>query len=222
MAGFYEAAQAIAPITVCVIKATQDTYSGANFKAGLQQIDAKQAMAFVRQRRDTTDPNYLFSDLDRERRQQAFVVDVIHQLKQVGTLTNIPKMQAVLNDVSSNIVVDAGFNLIEMLQQATAITGGHISFTTLPITGFSTAPNGESINTVDVAQVQATVKQLLTPTPATKASASKAGSPAKSTSTSSPSAKSAAKAKAKAAAPTTTTYTDWTGSLSGDSIPCTK
>jgi LCP family protein required for cell wall assembly len=222
MAGFYEAAQAIAPITVCVIKATQDTYSGANFKAGLQQIDAKQAMAFVRQRRDTTDPNYLFSDLDRERRQQAFVVDVIHQLKQVGTLTNIPKMQTVLNDVSSNIVVDSGFNLIEMLQQATAITSGHISFTTLPITGFSTAPNGESINTVDVAQVQATVKQLLTPTPAAKASASKASSPAKSTSTSSPSAKSAAKAKAKAAAPTTTTYTDWTGSLSGDSIPCTK
>ena len=224
MAGFYEAAQAIAPITVCVIKATQDTYSGANFKAGLQQIDAKQAMAFVRQRRDTTDPNYLFSDLDRERRQQAFVVDVIHQLKQVGTLTNIPKMQAVLNDVSSNIVVDSGFNLIEMLQQATAITSGHISFTTLPITGFSTAPNGESINTVDVTQVQATVKQLLTPPPATKASASKTSSPAKSSSISSPGSTSAstAKAKAKAAAPTTTTYTDWTGSLSGDSVPCTK
>lgn len=219
MAGFYEAAEAIAPITVCVIKATQDTYSGANFKAGLQQIDAKQAMAFVRQRRDTSDPNYLFSDLDRERRQQAFVVDVIHQVKQVGTLTNVPKMQAVLNDVSSNIVVDSGFNLIEMLQQATAITSGHITFTTLPITGFSTAPNGESVNTVNVAQVQATVKQLLTPAPAAKASPSKTATATKSpSSTASPSAK----AKAKAAAPATTTYTDWTGSLSGDSIPCTK
>ena len=60
MAGFYEVAQAIAPITVCVRQATADTYSGANFKAGVQQIDASQAMAFVRQRRDTSNPNYAF------------------------------------------------------------------------------------------------------------------------------------------------------------------
>lgn len=118
MAGFYEVAQAVAPIMVCVNQATLDTYSGADFKAGMQQIDAKQAKAFVRQRRDTSEPSYDFSDLDRERRQQAFIASVIHQLKQAGTFTDIPKMESVLNAVSKNIVVDSGLNLIELSQQA--------------------------------------------------------------------------------------------------------
>ncbi len=139
MAAFYQVAQAIAPITVCVNRATQDTYSGADFKQGMQQIDGKQAMAFVRQRRDTTDPSYAFSDLDRERRQQAFIASVTHQLKQAGTFTNLGKMQSVLDAVSKNIVVDSGLNLIQLAQQASSVTGGNISFTTLPITGTSSS-----------------------------------------------------------------------------------
>lgn len=226
MAAFYEVAQAIAPITVCVLKATQDTYSGANFKTGVQQIDARQAMAYVRQRRDTSDPGYAFSDLDRERRQQAFVADVIHQLKQAGTFTDIPKMEDVLNAVSSNIVVNKGLNPITLIQQATSITGGNIAFTTLPITGFGTAPNGESINLVDVARVRATVQQLLAPEPP---SAPAQSVPAQSVPAKSVPAKSAAPRTAaqKAAAATaaenaTTSYSDWTGSLQGGTIPCVK
>lgn len=227
MAGFYQVAQDVAPISVCVLQATQDTYSGANFTAGVQQIDAEQAMAYVRQRRDTSNPDYAFSDLDRERRQQAFIVDVIHQLKQLGTLANIPKMETILNDASSNIVVDSSFNPLEMLQQATAVTSGSISFTTLPITGFSTAPNGESINTVDVAQVQAAVAALLAP-PAAKPAAAKPGTTAGPglSPSSSPSAAPPGQApSAKAAAPkvpATTAYSDWTGALQGGSIPCVK
>lgn len=231
MAGFYEVAQSVAPITVCLNRATQDTYSGADFTKGVQQIDAKQAMAFVRQRRDTTDPNYSFSDLDRERRQQAFVVSVIHQLKQAGTFTDIPKMQSVLTAVSKNIVVDKDLNLIDLVQQAGAITGGNISFTTLPITGFGTSPTGESINTVDVAQVQAAVKDLLAPakaipaktptttatTPATAAASGTGtgtgtGTAAKTTTTSG----------ATPAAKAPEVYSDWTGALQGGSVACVK
>ncbi|MET4003760.1 anionic cell wall polymer biosynthesis LytR-Cps2A-Psr (LCP) family protein [Arthrobacter sp. UYCu511] len=98
---------------------------------------------------------------------------MIHQLKQAGTFTNIGKMEAVLTAVSTNIVVDKGLNLIELAQQATAITAGHISFTTLPITGFGTAPNGESINTVNVGQVQTTVQELLPPAPKAAATSKK-------------------------------------------------
>jgi len=229
MAGFYVAAQAVAPITVCVLQATQDTYSGANFTAGIQQIDAQQAMAYVRQRRDTSNPDYAFSDLDRERRQQAFIVDVIHQLKQLGTLTDIPKMETIVNDISSNIVVDSSFNLIQMLQQATAVTSGDISFTTLPITGFATAPNGESINTVDVAQVQATVQALLAPPPAMPGTApSTAPSAAATAQAGTGSVRTTASPGPTASAtptpttPATTTYADWTGAVQGGSIPCVK
>ncbi|MFB9164766.1 hypothetical protein [Arthrobacter psychrochitiniphilus] len=133
---------------------------------------------------------------------------MIHQLKQAGTFTNIGKMEAVLTAVSTNIVVDKGLNLIELAQQATAITAGHISFTTLPITGFGTAPNGESINTVNVGQVQTTVKELLAPAP--KAAATSGTSAADKA------------AAAKAAANTTATYSDWTGALQGGTIPCVK
>ncbi|GAB3569186.1 hypothetical protein GCM10027405_31960 [Arthrobacter alkaliphilus] len=241
MAAFYQTAQAIAPITVCVNRATQDTFSGADFKAGIQQIDAKQAMAFVRQRRDTTDPNYQFSDLDRERRQQAFITSVSHQLKQAGTFTDIGKMQGVLEAVSKNIVVDADLNLIELAQQATALTGGNIAFTTLPITGFGVSPDGASINTIDIDEVQATVKELLTPAPPATQPASgtstAASGPAADNATPAPAGPApAAPAPAGPAqdnpapagpaqgnpAPTTSTYADSTGALQGGTIPCVK
>lgn len=226
MAAFYQTAQAIAPITVCVNRATQDTFSGADFKAGMQQIDAKQAMAFVRQRRDTTDPTYLFSDLDRERRQQAFIASVSHQLKDAGTFTDIGKMQGVLDAVSKNIVVDSELNLIQLAQQATSLTGGNISFSTLPITGFGWSPDGASINTVDVNQVQATVKELLTPvppapTPTTTAPATTAAASPTAAAPEAPPASEAA-ASATPSAPASNVYADSTGALQGGAIACVK
>lgn len=234
MAAFYQVAQTIAPITVCINRATQDTYSGADFHAGVQQIDAKQAVAFVRQRRDTSDPTYSFSDLDRERRQQAFIASVLHQLKQAGTLADIPKMQNVLEEVSKQIAVDTGLDLVQLAQQATILTGGGISFTTLPITGFGFSPEGASINTVDVAQVQATVKALLAPPPpAPPAAPTPAALP---TGTTRSATAPAGTAPQDTAAPTTgpgmpapaspsptqSTYADWTGALQGGGIPCVK
>ncbi|UKA58010.1 LCP family protein [Arthrobacter sp. FW306-2-2C-D06B] len=228
MAAFYQTAQAIAPITVCVNRATQDTFSGADFKAGMQQIDARQAMAFVRQRRDTTDPTYLFSDLDRERRQQAFIASVSHQLKDAGTFTDIGKMQGVLDAVSKNIVVDSELNLIQLAQQATSLTGGNISFSTLPITGFGWSPDGASINTVDVNQVQATVKELLTPVPpapaptTTATPTTAAASPAAAAPEAPPASGAAAPAPATPSAPASNVYADSTGALQGGAIACVK
>lgn len=229
MAAFYQTAQAIAPITVCINKATKDTFSGANFTAGMQQIDAKQAMAFVRQRRDTSDPNYQFSDLDRERRQQAFIASVSHQLKDAGTFTDIGKMQGVLDAVSKNIVVDAGLNLIQLAQQATSLTGGNISFSTLPITGFGWSPEGASINTVDINQVQATVKELLTPAPpapaTTAVETTSPAPPAPGPAATAPPAADSSAPEAGAqpqATPPSNVYADSTGALQGGAIPCVK
>lgn len=55
LGAFFEIAKAVAPITVCLNDDTSDPYSGADFRKGVQQIDAAQAMAFVRQRRDIND-----------------------------------------------------------------------------------------------------------------------------------------------------------------------
>jgi LCP family protein required for cell wall assembly len=88
MVAFYQLAQVVAPITVCVNEDTRDSYSGADFHRGYQQIDAAQAVAFVRQRRDTAHPQLQFTDLDRERRQQAFIASLAYQLRQAGTLSD--------------------------------------------------------------------------------------------------------------------------------------
>lgn len=231
MVAFYQVALAIQPITVCVNRATQDTFSGADFRAGMQQIDAQQAMAFVRQRRDTGDPAYDFTDLDRTRRQQAFIVSVLHQLKQAGTFTNLPRMEAVLDAVSKNMAVDRNLDLLQLAQQATSLTGGNISFSTLPILRFGTAPDGASVNIVDVAQVQATVRSLLAPAPAAHPSPTPTTPPAASAAaptgagepTAAPSSASAdAAPPATSSTPTPTTYTDWQGQLQGGSVPCVK
>ncbi|MDQ4490195.1 LCP family protein [Sinomonas sp. ASV486] len=246
MVAFYQVALAIQPITVCVNRATQDTFSGADFRAGMQQINAQQAMSFVRQRRDTSDLTYNFTDLDRSRRQQAFIASVLHQLKQAGTLTDLPKMEAVLDAVSKNMAIDRGLDLLEFSQQASSLTGGNISFTTLPILGFGTSPEGASINLVDVGQIRATVRDLLAPkppqpttpppaiptpapsTPAASASASsESGGEASSGGTDStgaaaPSSSLSPDAASTTASPAPTTYADWQGPLQGGGIPCVK
>ncbi|WP_431842823.1 LCP family protein [Calidifontibacter indicus] len=81
MAAFYEVATVVQPLTVCVKEDTQDSYSGAQFHAGVQPVDAKQAVAFVRQRRDTKQPDLAFTDLDRSRRQRAFLVALLQKTK---------------------------------------------------------------------------------------------------------------------------------------------
>jgi LCP family protein required for cell wall assembly len=71
LGAFFQIAKLVEPITVCLNEDTVDSYSGADFHQGVQQIDAAQAMAFVRQRRDEN--NGSFTDFDRTRRQQAFL-----------------------------------------------------------------------------------------------------------------------------------------------------
>ncbi len=166
MVAFYEVAQVVAPITVCVNEDTRDSFSGANFHQGYQQIDAAQAVAFVRQRRDTAHPQLNFTDLDRERRQQAFIASLAYQLKQAGTLTDPARLAGLIDVAKQNIAVDPGLDLLSLAGQATSLTSGNVTFTTLPVERFGTDPLGEDVNIVDSEKIRATVAALLDPAPA--------------------------------------------------------
>ncbi|WP_020664606.1 LCP family protein [Amycolatopsis benzoatilytica] len=161
LVAFFEIAQVVQPVTVCVNENTQDSYSGANFHAGQQQIDAEQAVAFVRQRRDYAHPSLNFTDLDRERRQQAFIASLAYQLKQGGAFTNPTKLQGILDVAKQNTAVDSTLDLLSFAKQASSLTGGDVSFVTLPVDHFGKDPAGEDVNFVNQAQIQATVAQLL-------------------------------------------------------------
>jgi LCP family protein required for cell wall assembly len=164
LVAFYEIAQVVQPITVCVNANTQDSYSGANFHKGRQEINASQALAFVRQRRDDTHPSLNFTDLDRERRQQAFIASLAFKLKQADTFVNPIKMTKILDVAKQNTAVDANLDLLSFAGQASNLTGGNVTFYTLPIDHFGMDSLREDVNFVNLPLIQATVRHLLAPT----------------------------------------------------------
>ena len=165
MAAFYQIAEVVQPITVCVKQDTQDSYSGANFRAGQQQVSAAQAVAFVRQRRDNVHPELLFTDLDRERRQQAFVTSLLSQLRQAQTFTNPGKIQQILDVAKQNTAIDSRLDLLSFLGEAKSLAGGNITFYALPVERFGKNSRGEDVNYVNLPQIRMTVKALLSGQP---------------------------------------------------------
>src|ERR1700754_4817860 len=134
LGAFFQIAQVVQPITVCLNDDTSDSYSGAKFNRGVQQIDAAQAMAFVRQRRDENDQ--LFTDMDRTRRQQAFIVSLVTALRHGGALSSPTAVRNLLQVAQQNIAVDDGFGLAGFVEHAAALTDNALSLYTLPITEF--------------------------------------------------------------------------------------
>ncbi|ORV27368.1 transcriptional regulator [Mycolicibacterium conceptionense] len=159
LGAFFEIAKAVAPITVCLNADTADPYSGADFHQGVQEIDAAQAMAFVRQRRDINDEN--FTDLDRTRRQQAFIAALVSALGHSGKLNSPTGLRSLLGVVKQNVALDAGFDLASFARRASALTDKPPTLYTLPIKEFSQNSYGEDINIVDVPTIRKIVHDLV-------------------------------------------------------------
>ncbi|HEX4252280.1 MAG TPA: LCP family protein [Pseudonocardia sp.] len=166
LVGFYDLAKALGSVTVCLAGPTQDSYSGAKFVKGHQQLDAAQALAFVRQRRDYVHPDLNFTDLDRERRQQAFLSSAAYQLRSAGTFADPARLDSLIDVAKRDVVIDSEFDLLRFLQQSQPLLDGNITFTTLPVKQFSQV-DGQDVNLVDLEQVRATVRSLINPDDAT-------------------------------------------------------
>ena len=160
LVAFFQIARVVEPITVCLNEASYDNFSGADFHKGVQQIDAAQAMAFVRQRRDVNDE--LFTDLDRTRRQQAFIVSLLSALRHGGSMSSPSDLHKLLDVARQNVAVDSAFDLADFVQHASGLTDRGVSLYTLPITGFGQDSAGEDVNTIDVSTIRSIVHTLLT------------------------------------------------------------
>jgi LCP family protein required for cell wall assembly len=155
LAGFYDLANALGGVTVCLRQPAHDDYSGANFPAGVQTLDGQQALEFVRQRHNLTG-----GDLDRTHRQQAFLASAAAKLNSAGVFGDLSKLGALLDVAHRDVVVDSGFNPLTFIRQAGAVTSGKVSFYTLPIEGFATE-DGESVNLIDPAKVRTDAQELI-------------------------------------------------------------
>jgi LCP family protein required for cell wall assembly len=160
LGAFFQIAGVLQPITVCLNDNTSDSFSGADFHRGVQQINAAQAMAFVRQRRDENDQ--LFTDMDRTRRQQAFIVSLVSALRHGGALSSPTALRNLLRVAQQNIAVDEGFDLAGFVDHSSALSDTSLSLYTLPISEFGQDPAGEDVNLVDVHSIRAIVHNIFT------------------------------------------------------------
>ncbi|ORA78971.1 LCP family protein [Mycobacterium malmoense] len=174
LAGFYDLAQTLGGVEVCLNHPVYDSYSGADFPAGRQRLDASQALAFVRQRHGLEN-----GDLDRTHRQQAFISSVMQELQESGTFTNLDKLKSLMAVARKDVVLSSGWNE-DMIQRLGALAGGDVEFRTLPVVRYDNI-DGLDVNIIDPAAIKAEVAAAIgTPTPTT-APATTAAKPSPST-----------------------------------------
>ncbi|MFF3016056.1 LCP family protein [Streptomyces sp. NPDC057939] len=157
LAGFYHLADALGGVPVCLNKPVKDRWSGADFPAGRQQLDGRQSLAFVRQRHGLE-----MGDLDRTKRQQAFLAGATQKLNSAGTFTDPVKLVKLIDTAKKDVVTDSGWDLLSFVRQAKNLSGGKVQFTTLPIEGFG-RNHGEDINVVDDMKIKRLIAEQIGP-----------------------------------------------------------
>ncbi|MCX4691514.1 LCP family protein [Streptomyces sp. NBC_01408] len=165
LAGFYHLADALGGVPVCLKKAVKDSYSGADFPAGRQTLDGRQSLAFVRQRHGLDG-----GDLDRTKRQQAFLAGATQKLNSAGTFTDPGKLIKLIDAAKQDVVTDEGWDLLSFVKQAKNLSGGRVHFTTLPIERFG-RNHGEDVNVVDDMKIKRLIAEQIGPKPTASPSA---------------------------------------------------
>jgi anionic cell wall polymer biosynthesis LytR-Cps2A-Psr (LCP) family protein len=208
LAGFYYLAQAFSGIEVCIKPAppqggfkaganltdydpqtnTDNSgfsayYNGYNRKKGGAQylhLSAPQALAYVRSR-DTL-PGV---DVGRTYRQQATIDYVIWKLKHDGVFNDIGTFNSLLGTANKYLITDSDWNLLKFATNMQALTGSHLSFTTLPGTPQNNVtvpgyPTPQDVYQVDVPTIQRIVKSAFAggPVPVTTKGTQKKKAPA--------------------------------------------
>lgn len=147
--GFYDIANVLGPIQVCLNHPAKDPWSGTDLPAGVSTLNAKQALSFVRQRHGL---DQWGGDLAREVRQQYFLSTELHKILSAGTLLNPAKTQALLGAVSSAIETDTGLDLLSLAGRFANLSADRVGYLTLPISGTPTITDAAG-NPVSIVQL---------------------------------------------------------------------
>jgi LCP family protein required for cell wall assembly len=175
LAGFYDLAQSLGGVEVCLNHPVYDSFSGADFPAGLQRLDASQALSFVRQRHELDN-----GDLDRTHRQQAFISSVMQELQASGTFTDLDKLKSLMAVARKDVVLSSGWDE-DMIQRLGALaSSGNVEFRTLPVVRYDNI-DGQDVNIIDQAAIKAEVATAIGAPPPTTTPATTAAKPSPST-----------------------------------------
>jgi anionic cell wall polymer biosynthesis LytR-Cps2A-Psr (LCP) family protein len=194
LAGFYYLASAFGGIEVCIkpapaqgglpaganltdydpltgtnnsgFNAYADGYNKAKGGAQYLHLQPDQSLAYVRAR-DTL-PGV---DIGRTKRQQAVIDYVIWKLKHTGVFSDFTKLNSLLSTADQYLITDSGFNLLSFATDMQALSGQHLSFTTLPGTPQNNVPvpgypGPQDVNIINVPAIQKLVASAFGPAPA--------------------------------------------------------
>lgn len=148
--GFATFTDAVGGVDVCLNQATSDPMTGASFPAGPQTLNGPDALAFVRQRYGLDN-----GDLDRVKRQQAYLSSMTNKLLSAGTLTNPGKLRNLVNATKETVAIDQNLDLMSAATALTSIDPSNITFDTIPVVTINgVGDHGESVVEVDTNTVQ--------------------------------------------------------------------
>ncbi|MEU1376419.1 LCP family protein [Streptomyces triculaminicus] len=129
--GFRNLVDALGGVEMCLDKPLKDRDSGADFKAGCQELNGAQSLAFVRQRHQEAD-----QDLGRMRNQQKFLNTLAKQAASPTTVLNPFRLYPVIGSGLDTLIVDKDmglWDLMDMFWAMKGVTGGDGQQTTVPI-----------------------------------------------------------------------------------------
>lgn len=143
--GFRNLVDALGGVEMCLDKPLKDRDSGADFKAGCQELNGAQSLAFVRQRHQEAD-----QDLGRMRNQQKFLNTLANQAASPSTILNPFRLYPVIGSGLDTLIVDKDMELWDLTSMFWAMkgaTGGDGKQMTVPIASanFPTRSDGVAV-----------------------------------------------------------------------------
>ena len=137
--GFMGVVETLGSVEICLEDDLYDRKSGAAFEAGCHEMEPEDALAFVRSRRGAR------GDFERIERQQIFLKAMLERMVDTRTLTDLPKLFAVVEEVADNVTTDDGLGLSTMrtlAEELRSLAGGGVPMTVVP--GYTKTIDGKS------------------------------------------------------------------------------
>lgn len=127
--GFLSVVDALGGVRICIDERLVDDKTGADFRPGCQQLDAKQSLSYVRSRQGS------LGDIERIRRQQTFMKALLVRLVETRTVIDVPRLFRVIDRVASNVTTDSALGLGEIRTLADELRGladGSVPMSSVP------------------------------------------------------------------------------------------
>ncbi len=127
--GFMQTVEVVGSVQLCLDEPLYDRKAGAAFEAGCQEMNPKEALAYVRSRQGG------LGDFERIQRQQAFLRALLGRVIDTQLLLDPGRMLEVAQEVSKNVKTDDTLTINRMVGLAQDLQGamdGDVEMVTVP------------------------------------------------------------------------------------------